>query len=232
MPGSISSIEDCAEGHSQVPPLHSYEKCEVKISRMEEIVINEKISYIKSSEDPLSADIGIVRDDGKIWLYDVGSDERKIQGLNQHYQVVISHFHQDHTGNMQRLSIDELYVSRESYKHMGTGTVVTDVVRQGTITIFPIPSSHCKGCLGMEIDGQYAFVGDALYSRNKGGYHSYNAQLLKAEIDVLKNIKAPYLLVSHFEGLIRSREEVIKELENIYRQREKNSSEIRVKRSV
>ncbi|CVH75595.1 hypothetical protein BN3662_01056 [Clostridiales bacterium CHKCI006] len=28
---------------------------------MEEIMINEKISYIASSDDPLSADIGIIR---------------------------------------------------------------------------------------------------------------------------------------------------------------------------
>ena len=43
-------------------------------------------------------------------------------------------------------------------------------------------------------------------------------------------LKAPYLLVSHFKGLVRRRDEVIAELEELYRHRDKNSPEIKVKR--
>ena len=73
--------------------------------KMEQIVINEKISYIECSENPLSADIGIIRE------------------------------------------------------------------------------------------------GDTLYSKARDGYYVFNAQLVKEEIAVLKGLKAPYLLVSHYKGL-------------------------------
>ena len=62
--------------------------------------INEKINYIEASDDPLSADIGIVQAESGVWLYDVGSGEKNIEGLNGSYSIVLSHFHQDHTGNL------------------------------------------------------------------------------------------------------------------------------------
>ena len=46
--------------------------------KVKEIAINEKISYIACSENPLSADIGIIRDGTEIWLYDVGNDPQAI----------------------------------------------------------------------------------------------------------------------------------------------------------
>ena len=42
---------------------------------VQEIRINGKISYIKASENPLSADIGIIRENGTTWLFDVGGAE-------------------------------------------------------------------------------------------------------------------------------------------------------------
>ncbi len=45
--------------------------------------IDEKISYIECSENPLSADIGIIRDQGRIWLYDVVSDVRMLPDLTE-----------------------------------------------------------------------------------------------------------------------------------------------------
>ena len=53
---------------------------------------------------------------------------------------------------------------------------------------------------------------------------------MKDEIAVLKSLKAPYLLVSHFKGLIRRRDEMIAELEELYQHRDKNSPEIKIKR--
>ena len=46
-----------------------------------EIVINDKISYIEATDDPLSADIGIIRDSGRTWLFDVGADRRVLEHL-------------------------------------------------------------------------------------------------------------------------------------------------------
>ena len=197
---------------------------------MKEIVINEKISYIECSEDPLSADIGIIRDGDAVWLYDAGSDERAVSELTGKYNVVLSHFHQDHTGNLGKLSIKEAFVSDETKRHVQMGTVADRDIYIGNLHIFPLPSSHCKGCLGLEVDETYAFVGDALYSKFRDGYYIFNAQLVKEAIAVLKKLKAPYLLVSHFKGLVRRRDEVIAELTELYQYRDKNSAEIKVKR--
>ena len=197
---------------------------------MKEIIINEKVSYIECSEDPLSADIGIIRDGDAVWLYDVGSDERAISELTGNYNVVLSHFHQDHTGNIGKITVKEAFVSDETKRHVQMGTVADRDVYIGNLHIFPLPSSHCKGCLGLEVDEAYAFVGDALYSKFRDGYYIFNTQLVKDEIAVLKSLKAPYLLVSHFKGLIRRRDEVIAELEELYQHRDKNSPEIKIKR--
>ena len=197
---------------------------------MKENIINEKISYIECSDDPLSADIGIIRDGDAVWLYDVGSDERAISELTGNYNVVLSHFHQDHTGNIGKLNIKEAFVSPETKRHVQMGTVADKDIFVGNLHIFPLPSSHCKGCLGLEVEETYAFVGDALYSKFRDGYYIFNAQLVKEAIAVLKKLKAPYLLVSHFGGMVRCRDEVIAELTELYQHRGKNSQEIKVKR--
>ena len=196
---------------------------------MSVIEINERIRCIEASDNPLSADIGIISGDGPAWLYDVGNGAQNIAGLNDCYNVVLSHFHQDHTGNTGRIQTREVYVSKETYRYVKKGTIVTGDLYFGSLHIFPIPSSHSKGSLGLEVDGTYAFVGDALYSRVRDGFFIYNATLLKDEIALLKKLNAPFLLVSHHTGLIRSKEEVIEELEEIYSTREKNAPEIRVK---
>ena len=201
-----------------------------KEANVKEIVINEKISYIECSDDPLSADIGIIRNGDAVWLYDVGSDERAIFELTRNYDVVLSHFHQDHTGNIGKLNIKEAFVSHETKRHVQMGTVADRDIYIDNLHIFPLPSSHCKGCLGLEVDETYAFVGDALYSKFRDGYYIFNAQLVKEAIAVLKKLKAPYLLVSHFKGLVRCRDEVIAELEELYQHRDKNSPEIKIKR--
>ena len=197
---------------------------------MDRKIINDRISYIEATEEPLSADIGMIRDGDTEWLYDVGNDERSLEGLDGEYKVVLSHFHQDHTGNLDKVRTGELYVSGETFRHTGRGTVVNGELTIGDMRIFQIPSSHTKGCLGLEIGNEYAFVGDALYCKAKDGYYAYNSQLLKDEIEVLKQLKAQKLLVSHFQGLVRPKDEVIAELEEIYSMREKNNPEIRVGR--
>ncbi len=196
---------------------------------MDEMIINDKIRYIPCSENPLSADIGIIREGADTWLYDVGSVTDHIRDLTGSYHVVLSHFHQDHTGNLHRLNLQKLYVSRETQHHVGMGEVVDADIRIGALHLFPLPSSHCKGCLGLEVDETYAFVGDALYSKFRDGCYVFNAQLVREEIAVLKKLKAAYLLVSHFEGMVRCREEVIGELEEVYSLRAGNSPEILVK---
>lgn len=192
------------------------------------IKISDRISYIAASDDPLSADIGIIRDGGTVWLYDVGNGENSIAGLTGSYHVVLSHFHADHAGNIGKIRTEALYVSRDTFRHVHNGTVILSDTYFGSLHIFPIPSSHARGCLGLEVDEMYAFVGDALYCKARDGCRIYNAQLLQNGIRVLEALKAPYLLVSHYQGLIRRKDEALEELKAIYGRREKNSPEIRI----
>ncbi len=199
---------------------------------MNEIFVNEKISYIEATDNPLSADIGIVKEENASWLYDVGNGETSISGLNGSYNVVLSHFHADHIGNIDKIRAKELYLSKETYEYLPNETatsnihIVTEPIHIGNLHIFPLPSSHAKGSLGLEIDGTYAFVGDALYCMTKNNNYVYNEQLLKEEIDVLKSISSPFVLVSHFKGFIRKKEDVLQELETIYEMRIKGCPEI------
>ncbi|MBQ3500781.1 MAG: hypothetical protein IJA70_05090, partial [Oscillospiraceae bacterium] len=91
------------------------------------------------------------------------------------------------------------------------------------IHIFPLPSSHAKGSVGLET-GDYAFLGDATYATMKQGRVCYNASVLKEEITVLKNLSAKFFLISHDEKFIRPKEEIIAELEEIYSKRDPKES--------
>ena len=46
------------------------------------IKINDRISYIEAPDDPLCVDIGIVRAENGIWLYDVGNGRKNIARLD------------------------------------------------------------------------------------------------------------------------------------------------------
>lgn len=193
---------------------------------MEICKISDTISYIPATEAPLSADIGIIRNGAETWLYDVGNDPQVIAGLNGEYHVVLSHFHADHTGNLGLLRVRDVYVSSETQRHVGTGTVVNGDLYFGALHLFPLPSSHCKGCLGLEVEGRYAFAGDALYCKTKNGAYTFSVQLVHDLLAVLKRLTAPDLLVSHFPGMVRPRAEVIAEFEALYAMRQPGNNEI------
>ncbi len=197
---------------------------------MSVVTINDRIRYIEASEQPLSAEIGIIRAEGGLWLYDVGCGAERVAGLTESYRIVLSHFHADHVGNLDALRAEALYVSAETYRHVRRGTVIDSDTWVGDLHIFPLPSSHARGCLGLEVGDTWAFVGDGLYSRVRDGFYIYNAQLLQSEIAVLRALRAPYLLVSHYPGLVRSKDAVLEELEAIYAMRDKDLAEIAVPR--
>ena len=199
---------------------------------MAEIIkINDRISYVKATEKPLSADVGIVEGDEFIWIFDVGADESVPISLNKNQKpknAVISHFHPDHMGNLEHVDLNEVYLGANTLNYAKRGNVVDkDVfINDGAeIHLFPLPSSHAKGSVGMET-GDYAFLGDAIYSTMKQGKVCYNASVLKEEIAVLKNLSAKFFLISHDERFVRPKEEIISELEEIYKKRDPKESYI------
>ncbi len=199
---------------------------------MAEIIrINERISYIKATEKPLSADVGMVEGDKILWLFDLGADKAAfdlLNGIEKPKNAVISHFHPDHMGNLEHMALNEVYLGANTFKYAHRGTVVNEdiFIDDGVIIhLFPLPSSHAKGSLGMKT-GDYAFLGDAIYPTMKQEKACYNSSVLKEEIDVLKKLNARYFFISHDERFIRTKEEIIAELEEIYAERDPKESYI------
>lgn len=195
------------------------------------IRITDRLSYIKATENPLSADVGIFEGDEFLWTFDIGADISVPISLNafeKPKKAVLSHFHPDHTANIDRINLSGIYLGANTFKYIKRGTVVANeiFIDDGErIHIFPLPSSHAKGSLGMEI-GDFAFIGDAVYSTMKQGKICYNASVLREEIAVLRNLSAKFFLISHDEKFIRPKDEIIGELEEIYSKRNPKESYI------
>ena len=199
---------------------------------MERIYIAEYLSYWKATEAPLSADVGVIEGASGVWLYDVGNSEKtaaEINALPGRKNIVLSHFHPDHIGNLPKIRYDALYQGANTLRYTGAGTAVTaDIYLQDGVQLhlFPLPSSHAKGSLGLEVNETYAFLGDGAYSTRKAGRRVYNAGLLLEQIRVLRGLKARWFLLSHDAEFVRSREEVLSQLEAIYKMRSPKESYI------
>ena len=200
----------------------------------ERIAIDGRLSYWKASQEPLSADIGVLEGDRYTWIFDVGNSPEAagcIRSLPGPKRVVLSHFHQDHIGNWREVEFESLYQGAYTFRYTDAGEIV-----QGSLTLedgalirlFELPSSHAKGCVGMEVDEKYAFLGDATYCTAKytQGRLAYNANLLADELKVLRALKAEYFLLSHNDAFIRRKEDVLAELEEIYARRDPQSAYI------
>lgn len=192
---------------------------------MEIQTLTDRISYFPATEMPLSADVGIIRCADELWIYDVGSSREAaevIDSLAGPKNIVLSHFHADHAGNIGCVAYDMLYAGAYTCRKLEKGTVVDSHLHfENGIHIFPLPSGHAKGCVGLEY-GDYAFLGDAVYSMEKDGKAAYNAGLLKELIAVLKSLRANWFLLSHKEPFVSSKAEVIILLEGIYARRDRN----------
>lgn len=201
------------------------------------IKLSPKISYLPASEPPLSSDVGIITVNRAVWIFDVGSNEealKLINGIEGEKRIVLSHFHADHIDNMSRLSCNKIFCGGFTSKKLSqTGdadmiVVDKDLYFDGGVHLFPIPSTHAKGCVGLEID-DFAFLGDAAYCSVKDGKAGYNAGQLQGLIKTLKGLRAKKLLLSHSQPLECDREEEISMLEEIYSLRKKDEAYIYLK---
>ena len=198
--------------------------------------IEENMKYILPSENPLSANVIIVEGKENIWLYDVGNNDKIpdiIRNMNteeKNINVVLSHFHPDHTGNINKIQCGNIYLGKNTFKYIKSGIVVDDElnITDGDIKIkiLPVWSSHAKGSVLMEVNEKYCFLGDCVYPASKGNESVYNAGVLLEEIKTLKKIKAPLFLVSHREPFVEKKEDVIGRLEKIYEKRQKGQQYI------
>ena len=197
----------------------------------ERISIDGRLSYWKASQEPLSADIGVLEGDKYTWIFDVGNSPEAadcIRTIPGPKRVVLSHFHQDHIGNWKEVEFETLYQGAHTFRYTNTGEIVRGslTLEDGVpVRLLEIPSSHAKGCIGMEVNEKYAFLGDATYctAKNTQGRLAYNANLLADELRVLRTLKAPYFLLSHNDAFVCKKEDVLAELEEIYARRDPQS---------
>ena len=191
--------------------------------------LDDIITYIPASENPLSADVGIIKGRKKTWLYDVGSSDAARQGILQiegDKSIVISHFHPDHMGNLDRIPDVECYVGANTYKYSKRGNVVDShlYIEDGVrLHIFPIPACHAKGCLGLEVNERYVFLGDSTVPTRKDGRIVYNAQLLCEQIRILEALRAKHVLLSHRMDTLYRKDDIIEGLSRIYMKRSPDS---------
>ncbi|MCR5187823.1 MAG: MBL fold metallo-hydrolase [Treponema sp.] len=188
------------------------------------VKLNENISYLPASKEPFSADVVFIKTNKSTWIFDVGmgspsyEEIKKIQGPKN---VVISHFHPDHLMNLPRITYDNLYLSKYTKRYTFKGRVITEISsfdEDPQISLVPIPSSHAKGCIAL-ICGDYAFMGDSTYAKEKIGNHTYNSQLLNDMIKVMEELPVKYFCLSHDKNFVQSKESVITLYKDIYSRR-------------
>ena len=205
----------------------------------EVIRINDRISYIKASTEPLSSDVIMIEGDEYSYVFDVGNNEEVAEYLNalpKKKKIVISHFHQDHTGNMGRVLFDIVYVGKGTEKYLEEAMphqILCEPVsiQDGVeLEIYPVPNSHAKGSLVLMVDKEYLFLGDSLYSKVQDDKYVYNAQLLKEEIELLKHLSAETVFSSHEVRPLKRKDGVVRFLEQIYVKREAGEPYIRISR--
>ncbi|PWJ70090.1 glyoxylase-like metal-dependent hydrolase (beta-lactamase superfamily II) [Fibrobacter sp. UWR4] len=221
-----------------------------------------------SETNPLSADVYAIRGDTAWWIFDVGACDEAADFVNNlpcvgvapgaaplKKNIIISHFHRDHFFNLSRVSFDNLYVGRETFRHCDenirarSGTQVVESPLQFEdglrFRIEPIPSSHAKGslmlsvgddipdrdCCGEQSRGAIAFLGDSTYPTvNHNGPDFYNLQLLYQQIQFLRSCPAQLYYMSHRRPVPREKESVLQVLVGYYAQRQPNKNLIEVSR--
>ncbi len=88
---------------------------------MEQVNITKDISYIKSTIEPLSAEVGIIEGEQYIYLFDVGNNKavsEYLETFSKPKKIVLSHFHPDHIGNIGKVSFEMLYVGVNTEKYL------------------------------------------------------------------------------------------------------------------
>ena len=196
--------------------------------------INDRISFITGTKDPLSSDVAIIRCDSRICFFDVGAGEEALAYINSVSEdrlFIISHFHRDHIANAHQIDSKAFLGGKRSISHIGKGTVLTEktVIDDGVhLEILPYPNSHCKDSLILTVDGCYTFIGDALGPQLINGRQQFNTQLLKTDIDILSSLETLFIVSSHEMDRPIPVKDAIDRLRQIYSSRDPSSAYIPV----
>ena len=92
--------------------------------------INDYISYLESTDNPLSARVFIINGKEYNYIFDVGANKesREIIKNIENRKIIISHFHTDHMENLRFFigDVDNLYIGDYTYKMLGYGNVIKE----------------------------------------------------------------------------------------------------------
>ncbi|MBQ7641649.1 MAG: MBL fold metallo-hydrolase [Acholeplasmatales bacterium] len=184
--------------------------------------INDYISYLESTDNPLSARVFIINGKEYNYIFDVGANKesREIIKNIENRKIIISHFHTDHMENLRFFieDVDNLYIGDYTYKILGYGNVIKEELEISDgidLKIIPIPNSHSKGALCLLINEEYLLIGDSL----EGNRYGLNQNSLKDEIALLEKLNFKYILTGH-ESEIYLKDDVIKTLKYYYSKRD------------
>ena len=180
----------------------------------------------------MSSDVVFIKTEKFNMDFDVGTSVESMNEINEikgTKNIVLSHFHLDHIANIHKVNFDNLFVSANTKRYTSKGTIVKSkiVFENEQIEILEVPSSHAKGCLCL-VFADYAFMGDSTYCKEVIGNHTYNVQLLKAEIDFLESLNCKYVCLSHDIHFVQSREKLIELHKSIYERRKATEPTISV----
>jgi len=161
-------------------------------------VITGKIKYLSATDNPLSADVYFIEGDRCCYIYDVGNDDNSlhhISRVNKEKTIVLSHYHKDHIGNIERINVHNLYVGKKTYETIGKGEIVEDAftINDGVkIEVIPCTSPHTEGSLVINVDNEYTLIADLYFTRPP-----FDSSKAMQMIEELKNIDTKYFVISH-----------------------------------
>lgn len=186
------------------------------------VEINQRVSYLPATENPISSDVVMVKILDSTVFFDVGCNKvsaELINGISGRKIAVLSHFHPDHIANLLRCRFDSVYCGANTAKYLKFQKSPVVVVKEkfslfDGLKILPVPSSHAKGSLAMCVDG-ICFLGDAAYPGYKLGKKYHNANFLRSLVDFLKRIDSEEVFYSHEKNPVKTKEVILGVLESI-----------------
>lgn len=175
--------------------------------------ICDYIQYLPAVSEPLSADVYFIEGEKYCYIFDVGNNEEALEAISKVDKdkvVIISHYHKDHTGNIDKVDCKTLYVGDLTYEMIHKGTIVEEslIIHDGLeIEIRHCTSPHVNGSLVMIINNEYTLLGDVYSVRD-----TYDKELAHKMLDELKQIDTTYFVNSHLEECVVEKDILLEEL--------------------
>jgi glyoxylase-like metal-dependent hydrolase (beta-lactamase superfamily II) len=158
---------------------------------------NPKIVLLTGKESSLLIDVS---NDPK-QLDEVLAFQKK-EGLSAVKFVALTHFHDDHIGNLIYLPDGiEILASKNTARYLNRPA---RILAEDTIldlgdyplSLILVPSLHAKGCLDVLAE-RYLFVGDSLYYRQSGSSYYYNPQIAYEMLKKVESIPFEVAISAH-----------------------------------